>query len=125
MILIDASGLVALVVRNDPRHTASVDALKDVTEPLGTVWPAVARAMEVLASLPKAQDAVWEMIDRGAPRLVALDETDLARIRELMQKSRLDIAAASLVRVSERDGVRKLFTAEPQSYAGRKLKLIP
>jgi predicted nucleic acid-binding protein len=127
MILVDASALVALVLKNHPRHAVCVAALKDLAEPMATVWPAVAKAMELLTSLPRAQDAVWQMIDRGAPRLLSLDENDVARIREVMEKRRVDLPTASLIHVAEREGLKKILAAEGASYdtAGRKLKVVP
>jgi predicted nucleic acid-binding protein len=128
VILVDAGALVAVLVRNHPGHGATVRALKDLDRPLGTVWPVVVRALEDLRAVPPAQDALWTMLERGAPRLLALDDADVARVRELMRPSRrgtLDVATASLLRVAERDGVRQVLTTQRAMYAGRRLKGIP
>ena len=72
MILIDAGPLVALVDADDQYHEKCVDCLKSLREPLVTVWPPLVEAVYLLEDLPKAREAVWEMLARGAVRLLTL-----------------------------------------------------
>jgi predicted nucleic acid-binding protein len=54
----------------------------------------------------RAQDALWELIDRDVVGFLALDDHDNRRARELMKKYRdlpMDLADAVLVSVAERD----------------------
>jgi predicted nucleic acid-binding protein len=134
MILVDAGPLVALVDRRDQHHAACVRALKNMGEPLGTVWPAVTEAMYLLEGVEGGQDKVWEMIARGAPRILALDEGDIPRIRELMAKYSnrpMDLADAALVRVAERERVATVFTVDKKDFSvyrlhGRsRLRVLP
>lgn len=134
MILVDAGPLVALVDAGDQYHARCVAALRGLREPMGTVWPALTEAMYLLADLPKAQEALWEMIERGALTLLALGEGDVPRIRELMRKYSnrpMDLADAALLRVAEREGIRKIFTVDRRDFSvyrlhGRgRLILIP
>lgn len=120
MILIDAGPLVALVDADDQHHASCVAALKKLRDPLGTVWPAVTEAMYLLADVPAGQEAVWDMIARGAVELLHLDLTDTPRIRELMLKYAnrpMDLADAALVRVAERDAIRKVFTVDRKDFS--------
>ena len=120
MILVDAGPLVALVDADDQFHKKCVAALKALREPLVTVWPAVTEAMYLLGDLPKAQDALWEMLARGALHLLPLDLADVSRIRELMAKYAdrpMDLADAALVRVAEREGIRKIFTVDREDFS--------
>lgn len=120
MILVDAGPLVALVDADDQHHASCVTALKQLREPLGTVWPALTEAMYVLAELPRAQEALWEMLARSAVQLLALDLGDVPRIRELMRKyadRSMDLADAALVRVAEREGIRRIFTVDRSDFA--------
>jgi hypothetical protein len=66
LILIDVGPLVVLVDADDQHHSACTGALKAVREPLATVWPPLTEAMYLLADLPRGQDAIWEMMERGA-----------------------------------------------------------
>jgi uncharacterized protein len=120
LILVDAGPLVALVDSDDQHHSKCVDALKGFREPLATVWPPLTEAMYLLADLPKGQEALWEMLDRGALRLLTLDAGDAPRIRELMKKyanRRMDLADAALLRVAEREGIAKIFTVDRRDFS--------
>ena len=119
MILIDAGPMVALVDASDQHHRSCVSTFRSVQEPLGTVWPALTEAMYLLLDLPKGQDAVWEMLERKAFRLLPLDQDDIPRIRELMAKYAdrpMDLADAALVRVAERDGLDTIFTVDRRDF---------
>jgi len=115
----DARPLVALVDVDDQYHKRCVAALKAVREPLVTVWPPVTEAMYLLGDLPRAQEAVWEMLARGVLQLLPLDLSDVPRMRELMSKYAdrpMDLADAALVRVAEREGIRKIFTVDREDF---------
>ena len=120
MILVDAGPLVALLDADDQYHKKCVAALKVLQEPLVTVWPPVTEAMYLLGDLPKAQEALWEMLARGVLQLLPLDHTDVPRMRELMSKYAdrpMDLAEAALVRVAERGGIRKIFTVDRKDFS--------
>jgi uncharacterized protein len=115
VILIDAGPLVALVDADDQYHEKCVDCLKNLREPLVTVWPPLIEAVYLLGDLPRAREAVWEMLARGVVQLLRLDLADIPRIRELMTKYAdrpMDLADAALVRVAEREGIRKVFAVD-------------
>ena len=119
MILIDAGPLVALVDADDQYHEKCVDCLKTLREPLVTVWPPLVEAVYLLGDLPKAQEALWEMLARGAVQLMSLGMADIPRIRELMIKyadQPMDLADAALVRVAEREGIRRIFTVDRNDF---------
>jgi len=120
LILVDAGPLVALVDSDDQHHAKCVDALKGFREPMATVWPPLTEAMYLLGDLPKGQEALWEMLDRGALQLLTLDADDAPRIRELMKKyasRRMDLADAALLRVAEREGIGKIFTVDRRDFS--------
>ena len=72
MILCDTGPLVALIDRDDPYHTQSVETLSTLpVSPLLTTWPCLVEAMYLLwrgGGLP-AQDELWSYLADG---LVAL-----------------------------------------------------
>jgi hypothetical protein len=120
VILVDAGPLAAIVDADDQHHTACVAALKEIREPLGTVWPALTEAMYLLAGQLRAQEALWEMLARRAVELVPLASADVPRIRELMRKyadQPMDLADAAIVRVAERDGIRTILTVDKKDFA--------
>lgn len=119
MILVDAGPLVALLHRDDQNHDLCVTTLRSIREPLGTAWPAVTEAMYLIGFSWQAQDALWEMIDSGALKLLPLDSGDVPRMRELMRKYRelpMDVADAALVRIAEREGIRRVFTIDRRDF---------
>ena len=119
VILVDAGPLVALVDASDQHHARCVEALEDLEEPMGTVWPAVTEALYLLLDLPAGQDAVLELLRRGTVRLVPLDQDDVSRMKDLMAKYRdqpMDLADAALVRVAERDGLDRVFTVDRTDF---------
>jgi predicted nucleic acid-binding protein len=76
--------------------------------------------MYLLSDLPVAQEALWEMLERGAVLLLPLDSSDIPRIRELMRKYAnrpMDLADAALLRVAEREGLRKIFTVDRRDFS--------
>lgn len=114
-VLVDAGPLIALIDRSDSHHQACRDALNTIRDPLGTVWPAFTEAMYLLRSSADAQRALWEMIITGGVRFIELGHDDCPRMLELMRKFRdlpMDLADAALVRVAEREGLRRVFTID-------------
>jgi predicted nucleic acid-binding protein len=62
-----------------------------------------------------AQDALWETLESGLLRVFTLDEQDSGRMREPMKKYRdppMDFADATLVRVAERERIKRVFTVD-------------
>ena len=120
MILVDAGPLVAVVEPKDQHHLECAAALAALREPMGTVWPVLTEAMYLLAKDLRASEAVWDMIARGAVQLLPLGPDDVPRMRELMRKYSdrpMDLAGAALIRVAEREGIRKIFTVDRQDFA--------
>ena len=119
MILVDAGPLIALIHEDDNEHRRCREAFAAMDEPLGTVWPAIAEAMYMLSFSWQAQEALWEMIETGAVVILTLGVDDVARMKELMRKYRdlpMDLADAGLVRVAERERVRRIFTLDRRDF---------
>jgi uncharacterized protein len=118
MILVDTGPLVALIHEDDDRHQAK-ETFLTLTESLGTVWPVLTKAIYLLSFSWEAQMALWEMIETGAVEILALGKDDVARMRELMRKYRdlpMDLADAALVRVAERERLRRIFTLDRRDF---------
>jgi predicted nucleic acid-binding protein len=119
-VLVDAGPLVALIDAGDRSHQVCVDALRDLRDPLITVWPAFTEAMYLLRGSWRAQHALWSRIEDDALTVAPLDSGDAPRMRELMEKYRdlpMDMADAALVRVAERDAVTQVFTLDQTHFA--------
>jgi hypothetical protein len=84
-----------------------------------TVWPAVTEAMYLLGFSAVAQDTLWEILESEALSIADLGESDYPRMRELMKKYQdlpMDLAAAALVRVAERESIRRIFTIDRRDF---------
>ena len=118
-VLVDSGPLVALLDRSDSDHVSCRETLASLTGSLGTVWPVLTEAIYLLRGYPAAQEALWEMIETGAVELPALGPDDVPRMKELMRKYRdlpMDLADAALVRVAERDKIRRIFTLDRRDF---------
>jgi len=119
MILIDAGPLVALISAGDSHHRACRRTLEALEEPLGTAWPAITEAMYLLRASWAGQQALWEVLERGAVALLPLDADDIPRMRELMGKYQdlpMDLADAALVRIAEREKIQTVFTLDRRDF---------
>jgi len=118
-VLIDAGPLVALIDRSDAYHQDCREALATIPDALSTVWPAFTEAMYLLRSSANAQRALWDMLNGGGVRLMELGAEDCPRMRELMWKYQdlpMDLADAALVRVAERERIRRVFTVDRHDF---------
>jgi predicted nucleic acid-binding protein len=112
--------MVAILDRADPEHSACVEALKAIRDPLVTVWPAFTEAMYLLRASWQAQKALWSRLETDALTLVPLDQADAPRLRELMEKFRdlpMDLADAALVRAAERESLTRVFTLDRRHFS--------
>jgi predicted nucleic acid-binding protein len=119
VVLVDAGPLIALIDRSDPHHDACVSVLRTISDPLLSAWPVVTEAMYLLGFSWRAQEALWDLIDAEVLALALLDRSDAARMRELMSKYRdlpMDLADAALVRVAERERLRRVFTLDRRHF---------
>jgi len=119
VILTDSGPLVALIHASDQHHQACRKAFRSLDEPLVTVWPAFTDAMYLLAFSPRAQDNLWKLIVRNVLSFLPLDERDAPRMRELMERYHdlpMDLADAALVRVAERERMRRVFTVDAKHF---------
>lgn len=119
MILVDAGPLVAIFHADDQNHDRCVRALRSLSGPLATVWPVLTEAMYLLSFSWEAQAALWEMIETEVVVILALDRGDAPRMKELMRKYRdlpMDLADAALVRVAERERVRRVFSLDRRDF---------
>jgi predicted nucleic acid-binding protein len=112
-VIVDAGALIALLDRSDAGHRTVVAALATITDRLLTVWPALTEAMHLLRRVRHGSDLLFDMASDGAIELADLDQSDLRRMKQLMQSYRdlpMDFADAALVRVAEREGLNRVLT---------------
>lgn len=119
-VLVDTGPLVALLDRSDNEHEAVAGALAKLQDRLVSVWPVLVEAMYLLAFSWQAQKALWEMFETGMVELLPLDDDDFPRLKSLMEKYQdlpMDLADAALVRVAEREGIRRVLTLDRRHFS--------
>jgi uncharacterized protein len=119
-VLVDTGPLVALLDRSDNHHDEVVAALRKVQDPLLSVWPVLVEAMYLLSFSWQAQKALWEIFETGTVALLPLGEEDIPPIKNLMEKYSdlpMDLADAALVRVAEREGLRRVLTLDQRDFS--------
>jgi uncharacterized protein len=118
-LLVDAGPLIALVHRDDQWHEACRAASLKIQDDLVTVWPAFSEAMFMLRAVQGGQEGLWELINSRSIQFAPLAPADFPRMRELMRKYRdlpMDLADAALVRVAEREKLRRIFTTDRRDF---------
>jgi predicted nucleic acid-binding protein len=123
-VLVDAGPLIALLDRSDDHHEEIAEALAKIQDRLVSVWPVIVEAMYLLAFSWRAQKALWEILETGAVQLLPLADDDIPHLKSLMEKYRdlpMDLADAALVRVAEREGIRRVLTLDRRDFATYRL----
>ena len=118
-VLVDAGPLIALLDRSDAHHDQVVTALRKIQDPLVSVWPVLVEAMYLLSFSWQAQKALWEIFETGTVQLLPLGSDDIPQMKTLMEKYRdlpMDLADAALVRVAEREGLRRVLTRDQKHF---------
>ncbi len=121
-VLVDTGPLVAVVDASDKDHRRCVDALKRLSDPMISTWAVITEAAYLLGQTQNpvdSQDALLETLDRQVVVIAELGREDIPRIRALIRKYRdlpMDLADASLVRVAERDAIRRVFTLDRRDF---------
>ncbi|NUO83168.1 PIN domain-containing protein [candidate division KSB1 bacterium] len=136
MTLVDAGPLVALLDKNDARHTECVEASNNLSRaPLLTTWPCFTEAMYLLAEEGGYNyiSELWKFQQTQQLLLHDLTVAEIKRMAELMKKYRdtpMDLADASLIAVAESLLLREVFTIDSDFNIyrladGSAVKIIP
>lgn len=118
-VLVDTGPLIALLDRSDNSHGEVVATLRNIQDPLVSVWPVVVEAMYLLSFSWKAQKALWEIFETGTVQLLPLGEDDIPPMKRLMEKYRdlpMDLADAALVWVAEREELPRVLTLDRRHF---------
>ena len=114
----DTGPLVAYLNRNDPYHSWSVAAMKQIPPPLYTCEAVLTEAVYFLREDGADVEPLFKMIEKDA----IVIEFDLAahwpRVRALMKRwERMDLADASLVVMSELRPRSQVLTIDRNDFS--------
>jgi predicted nucleic acid-binding protein len=102
--IVDTGPLVAYLDRAERHHEWTVEQVRALEAPLLVCEPVLAEAMFLLSDLPKAQDALFELLAKEALRIAFQVDDHVDALRGLHRKYRdrpMSLADACIVRMSE------------------------
>jgi len=121
--IVDTGPLVAFLDRAERFHTWTVQQVRALDAPLLTCEPVLAEAMFLLSDLPKAQEALFDLMANGALRIAFQMGENLAPLRALARKYRdrpISLADACVVRMAELFERHQVFTLDSDFLVYRK-----
>lgn len=119
----DTGPLVAFLDRSERHHDWAVERVKELSAPLLVCEPVLAEAMYLLGDLPKAQDALYGLLENGALRIAFRADEHVSTLRVLHRKYRdtpMSLADACIVRMAELFGEHEVLTLDSDFSVYRK-----
>ena len=132
--LIDTGAILALLDRSDRWHERCVNALEDLPLPLGTSAAVLAEVFHLLNPGRRELQVAWDFLRSGAITVLAIDDSDLPGLEELMKKYHdrpMDFADATLVHLARRESLTTIFTVDHADFetyrisGRRRFRVIP
>ncbi len=123
--LIDAGLLIALFDKSDKYHLKALQFIKEFEGQLWSTWPVITEACHLLDFNTQVQLNFLIWIERGAIKLIDLNDNHLARIIELTRKFDdvpMDLADASLIVASEKIGCLEIASINSDFYIYRDIR---
>jgi uncharacterized protein len=113
--VVDTGPIVALLSASDRHHRWTRDLLDTIEPPLITCEAVISEACFILHRINGGQDAVFELLERGAIALRFSLQAELPAVRSLMTKHAsvpMALADACLVRMSELESKARVITLD-------------
>ena len=133
-ILIDTGPIVAALDRRDAHHAWAAEQFKTFPAPLLTCEAVLMEAAYLVQRAGSHPERVLDLITTGALTVSFDMEAEAEALKHLLRRYHdvpMDLADAALVRVAERESIRRIFTTDGrdfQVYRPKKIRsfsLIP
>lgn len=114
-VLVDTSGIVALLDRSERYHKNCVQAFESLSRPLITCEAVIAEACRLLRHCPGASEAILKNVQRGIIRIpwtLTGHELRVAKLIGQYEKVPMDLADACLVCMAEDFGSGDVLTLD-------------
>ena len=121
--IVDTGPLVAFFDRAERNHAWAVERIRELDSPLLVCEPVLAEVMYLLGELPKAQDALFELLENGALRIAFQVEEHVPALRVLHRKYRdrpMSLADACIVKMAELFDTHRILTLDSDFAVYRK-----
>lgn len=119
----DTGPLVAYFDRAERNHGWAVERVRELEAPLLVCEPVLAEVMYLLGLLPKAQDALFGLLENGALRIALRIEEHVPALRALHRKYRdrpMSLADACIVKMAELFDEHRILTLDSDFSVYRK-----
>ena len=126
--IVDTGPLVAFLDRAEQHHRWVTEQVEEVDTPLLVCEPVLAEAIYLLARFPKAQDALFGLLENGALMIAFRIEEHVPALRRLHQKYRdrpMSLADACIVRMTEIYERHAVLTLDSDFTVYRKHGRVP
>jgi predicted nucleic acid-binding protein len=123
--LIDSGPIIALFNSKDKFHKSCLKYFKSFKGVLISTWPVVTEVIYLLSYSNEAQSDFLEWIERGSIQILDLNIEDLRYIKNRMRKYSdlpMDLADASLMCISERNGIERIISIDSDFTIYKTLK---
>jgi uncharacterized protein len=104
LAIVDTGPLVAFFDRAERHHRWVAERVEEIEVPLLVCEPVLAETMHLLARHPRAQDALFDLLQNGALNIAFQLHEHVGALRKLVQKYRdvpMSLAEACVVRMAE------------------------
>jgi uncharacterized protein len=121
--IVDTGPLVAFLDRSEQHHRWVVERIEELDAPLLVCEPVLAETMYLLAAYAKAQDAIFDLLGKGALKLAFQIDEHVGPLRQLLQKYRdtpMSLADACIVRMAETHDRHVVLTLDSDFLVYRK-----
>jgi predicted nucleic acid-binding protein len=121
--IVDTGPLVAFIDRAERHHHWVVERIGELEVPLLVCEPVLAETMHLLARLPRAQDALFGLLENGALRIAFRVEEHVPDLHRLHRKYRdrpMSLADACIVRMAELHDRHAVLTLDSDFSVYRK-----
>lgn len=124
-VIADTGPLVAIVSEKDEYHQICVEAVKNIKLPLFTCWSVITEAQFLLKQDRKAVQKLFEMIEKGAVKLVDLPDDSVIWLKEFLYKyynsnlqsrRQVELTDASVCYLAESMGINTIFTLDREDF---------
>jgi predicted nucleic acid-binding protein len=126
--IVDTGPLIALMDQAERHHGWAAARIEELELPLLVCEPVLGEAMYMLRSFPRAQDALFGLLENGALVIAFHIEEHIAALRTLHRKYRdtpISLADACIVRMAEIHDHHAVLTLDSDFTIYRKHGRVP
>jgi len=126
--IVDTGPLVAYFDRAERHHRWVTERIEELEAPLLACEPVLTEAMHLLGRYPRAQDALFELLQNGALNVAFRIEEHVDTLRKLLRKyedTPMSLADACIVRMAEIHERHAVLTLDSDFSVYRKHGRLP